>query len=298
MIGVDWGISSVRAYRLRDGQVIGRRERSAGILAVQDGRFAEMLRDLTGPWLSEGEDRVLLSGMIGSRQGWKESGTVACPAGLSEIAGALTAVPFDGAAVRIVPGVTTFDEAGTPEFMRGEETQIIGAAIGTGVACLPGSHSKWAGVVDGRIVAFTTYLTGEAFAALRDHTILSRQIAGEIDGAAAGRQGEPCDAVFDAGVARSAEPGGFLHHLFGVRSLGLAGLMEDHEAALYLSGLTIGHEVRAALRQGESVVVIGSPSLAALYARAITECGGTARVAGADAAAAGLASIADRAAWN
>src|ERR1700721_2666008 len=104
MIGVDWGISSMRAYRLQDGRVSDRRERPAGILAVSDGRFAEMLRESVGDGMSDGEDRVLLSGMIGSRQGWSESRTITCPAGIADLASALTTVPFDGAAVRVVPG--------------------------------------------------------------------------------------------------------------------------------------------------------------------------------------------------
>jgi 2-dehydro-3-deoxygalactonokinase len=290
MIGVDWGTSSMRAYRLRDGRVSERREQPAGILTVSGGHFAEMLRGCVGHWLSDGEDRVLLSGMIGSRQGWTESRTVACPAGIGDLAGALTTVPFDGAAVRIVPGVATTDADGIPEFMRGEETQIIGAEIGTGVACLPGSHSKWATVAEGRIVAFATYMTGEAFAAIRDHTILSRQTRD--------RDAQPCEDVFDAGVARSADPGGLLHHLFGVRSLGLADLMEDAEAGPYLSGLMIGHEVRSALRPRATVSVIGSPALSALYARAIVACGGTARLADPDAAALGLGMIGARVTWN
>jgi 2-dehydro-3-deoxygalactonokinase len=290
MIGVDWGISSMRAYRLRDGRISERRDQPAGILAVADGHFAEQLRECVGDWLSDGEDRVLLSGMIGSRQGWRESRTVACPAGIADLAGALITVPFDGAAVRIVPGVAAADADDIPEFMRGEETQVIGAEIGTGVVCLPGSHSKWATVVDGRIVAFATYLTGEAFAAIRDHTILSRQTRD--------RDARPCDDVFDAGVARSAEPGGLLHHLFGVRSLGLAGLMADEEAGLYLSGLMIGHEVRAAVQPGTTVSVIGAPALSALYVRAIAACGGVARLGHPDAAALGLGMIGARAEWS
>ena len=280
----------MRAYRLRDGRVSERREQAAGILTVSGGYFAERLRECVGDWISDGEVRVLLSGMIGSRQGWSESRTVACPAGIADLAGALTRVPFDGAAVHIVPGVTTADADDIPEFMRGEETQIIGAAIGSGVVCLPGSHSKWATVVDGRISAFATYMTGEAFAAIRDHTILSRQ--------ARDRNARPCDYVFDAGVARSAEPGGLLHHLFGVRSLGLAGLMADEEAALYLSGLMIGHEVRAALQRDSTVLVIGAPALAALYVRAIAACGGAARLGDPDAAGLGLAMIGALAAWS
>jgi 2-dehydro-3-deoxygalactonokinase len=89
-----------------------------------------------------------------------------------------------------------------------------------------------------------------------------------------------------------------LHHLFGVRSLGLANLMEDAEAGQYLSGLMIGHEVRAALRPGATVSVIGSPALSALYVRAIAACGGTARLADPDVAAHGLGMIAERAAWT
>jgi len=38
---------------------------------------------------------------------------------------------------------------------------------GSGLACLPGTHSKWATVEDGRIVGFTTHMTGETFGALR-----------------------------------------------------------------------------------------------------------------------------------
>ena len=71
--------------------------------------------------------------------------------------------------------------------MRGEETQVVGvlaAMEGDGVACLPGTHSKWARVEAGGITSFTTHMTGETFAALRDHTILGRMMR---EGAAAGR---------------------------------------------------------------------------------------------------------------
>ena len=106
MIAVDWGTSSFRAYRLAPGgAVLDRRDAPRGIMQVEDGRFAEVLRDAVGPWLAEGEGRVLLSGMIGSRQGWVEAPYVACPAGLDELAAGLVAVPFEGASVRLVPGL-------------------------------------------------------------------------------------------------------------------------------------------------------------------------------------------------
>jgi 2-dehydro-3-deoxygalactonokinase len=105
-------------------------------------------------------------------------------------------------------------------------------------------------------------------------------------------------AAFDRGVARSADPGHLLHHLFGVRTLGLTGKLADNESASYLSGLLIGHEVRAAHPQGLTVHLIGAGELCALYARAIVACGGEAVIEDEDAAARGLALIGRSAAWN
>ena len=82
MIGVDWGTTSFRAFRIaRDGTIRDRRAGPRGILNVPDNRFADTLREEIGPWLAAGEDHVLLSGMIGSRQGWKEAPYLPCPAG-------------------------------------------------------------------------------------------------------------------------------------------------------------------------------------------------------------------------
>lgn len=293
MIGVDWGTSSFRAFRLdAEGRILDRRAAPRGILAVEGGRFDEELLRQVGDWIADGEDRVLLAGMIGSRQGWREAAYLPCAAGAAEIAGALVPVAFDGARVLLVPGLSHADAAGTPEVMRGEETQIVGVLRdlgGDGIACLPGSHSKWARIATGRITGFTTYLSGEAFAALRGHTILGRMM----------RDGPTDPAGFDRGLARSADPGHLLHHLFGVRTLGLFGRLSEAESASYLSGLLIGHEVRSALPTGGGRVhLIGSAALCDLYGRAVAACGGTSVAHDEDAAARGLALIGRDAQWT
>jgi 2-dehydro-3-deoxygalactonokinase len=294
MIGVDWGTTSFRAFRVgRDGAIRDRRASPRGIMNVPDGRFGDTLRDEIGPWLALGEDKVLLSGMIGSRQGWKETPYLPCPAGPAELAAALADIGFDWAKVKLVPGLSGLDESGVAEVMRGEEAQVMGVPAllrDGGLACLPGTHSKWVRVEGGRITRFTTHMTGEAFAALRGHTILGRMMR---DGPAGG-------APFDAGIARSAEPGGLLHHLFGVRALVLADRLQETESPAYLSGILIGHEVRAALEQspGAIVQVIGAADLTALYARAIAACGGYAERHDGEAAARGLALIAQHADWT
>jgi 2-dehydro-3-deoxygalactonokinase len=296
MIGVDWGTTSFRAFRIgRDGTMRDRRDAPKGILNVPDGRFGDTLREEIGPWLAAGEDHVLLSGMIGSRQGWKEAPYIAAPAGAGELADALVDIGFDYAQVKIVPGVSGTDESGVAEVMRGEETQVLGIESllrDGGIACLPGTHSKWVQISGGRIVSFTTHMTGETFGALRGHTILARMM----------RDGPSDGAPFDAGVARSAEPGGLLHHLFGVRALALAGRLSESEAPAYLSGILVGHEIRAALATvattGTVVQVIGTPELTGLYAKAITACGGFAERHDGEAAARGLALIAEHARWR
>jgi 2-dehydro-3-deoxygalactonokinase len=294
MIGVDWGTTSFRAFRIAsDGTLRDRRAGLRGLVNVPDSRFADTLRDEIGPWLASGEDHVLLSGMIGSRQGWKETPYLPCPAGVPEVAAGLVEIEFDWAQVKLVPGLSATDDAGVAEVMRGEETQVFGvldAMGGGGLACLPGTHSKWVRVEAGRITGFTTHMTGEAFGALRGHTILGRMM----------REGPSDGAPFDEGVRRAGDPGGLLHHIFGARALVLAGRLAETDAAAYLSGILVGNEVRAALAGQEGVVVhvIGAPDLTALYARAISAHGGFPERHDGEAAARGLALIGGQTAWN
>jgi 2-dehydro-3-deoxygalactonokinase len=290
MIGVDWGTSNLRAYRMdASGTVLAQVASPRGITKVEGGRFAELLGETVGAWLREGERHVLMCGMIGSRQGWVEAPYLPGPADPAAIARALVAVPFEGAEVRLVPGLSGRDASGVPEVMRGEETKLVGlmAALGgEGVVCMPGSHTKWARIAGGRIEGFATYFTGEAFAALRGHTILGRMMGQEID-----------TEGFRRGVARSGDAGHLLHHLFGVRTLGLFGELAEAEAAGFLSGLMIGHEVRAAMRGVDQVRLVGDEVLVGLYAAAIAACGGRAAVVDEDAAALGLAVIGRQAGW-
>ena len=207
MIGVDWGTTSFRAFRIaRDGTIRDRRTGLRGLLNVPDNRFADTLREEIGPWLAVGEDHVLLSGMIGSRQGWKEAPYLALPRRRRRRSPPRWwTIEFDWAQVKLVPGLSATDEAGVAEVMRGEETQVfgvLGAMGGSGLACLPGTHSKWVRVEGGRIIGFTTHMTGEAFGALRGHTILGRMMR---EGPA-GRRAVRCGRAAFGRSRRAAAP--------------------------------------------------------------------------------------------
>lgn len=289
MIGIDWGTSSLRAYRFAaDGRLVGRRDTPRGILTVAPGDYPDTLRAVVGDWMRDGERRVLMCGMVGSRQGWQEAPYLPCPAGLDGLAAAAMPVPFPDADVRVLPGLSCRDSHGVPEVMRGEETQILGAVPGDAeaTACLPGSHSKWARVQGGRVLDFATHFTGETFAALSAHTILARMLNAGAPHHAGG---------FARGLTRSKQGGGLLRHLFGLRAAALFDEMQEEEAASYLSGLLIGHEVAAALEDGVAppVLLIGAETLTARYATALDAFGVPHRTADQDAAAHGLWRVAE-----
>jgi 2-dehydro-3-deoxygalactonokinase len=292
MIGIDWGTTSLRAYRLSGGRVLERRDSAQGITAVAAGGFGAALQETVGDWLRDGERDVLMAGMVGSRQGWVEAPYLECPADFDVLALSLTGVPFAGARVAIVPGLRGVDASGTPEVMRGEETQLaglVGRSELSCCACLPGTHSKWAHVAAGRVTNFRTHMTGEVFAALRGHTILGRMM----------QEGPNDTEAFLRGAVRAAEPGGLLHHLFGVRALTLAARLPETDAPAYLSGILVGHEVRSALaaHTGEVIQVIGAPELTGLYAKAIAACGGFAERHDGEAAALGLWRVGEHVVW-
>lgn len=256
MIAIDWGTTSFRAYRLdRQGAIVDARSAPKGILSVAPGGFPGVLEAQIGDWV--GDAPIVMSGMVGSRQGWVEAPYVPCPAGLDQIAGALREVRNG---VWVVPGVSCRDAAGVPDVMRGEETQVLGAGR-DGLICLPGTHSKWVEVRNGRIERFSTYMTGEVYALLKQHSLLGRMMEG----------GEHDERAFGEGLARSAEPGGLLHHLFGVRTRGLMGELGAAGSASYLSGILIGHEMRAS--RASQLLLIGEPGLAARYQQAATALG-------------------------
>ena len=269
MIAIDWGTTSFRAYRLDSaGGIVDARSAPVGILSAADGNFAAVLQQQVGDWIAAGDTRIVMSGMIGSRQGWVEVPYAPCPAGLDEIAAGMRRIDWPGSDAWIAPGLTCRDDAGVPDVMRGEETQILGALgqldAGRHTICLPGTHSKWVDIENRRIVRFSTHMTGEAFAMFKAHSILGRMMQ---DGVA-----DP--NAFAQGVRRSADAGGLLHHVFGVRSLGLSGELPESASASYLSGLLIGHEIHASAATHARAAghlrihLLCTPQLADIYGQA------------------------------
>ena len=263
LIALDWGSSTFRAYLVSaEGAVLDEVATQDGVAAVLSGGFAATLARLVGGWLADCPSLpILASGMIGSRHGWREAPYVLCPANPKAIAGHLIEVEAESVRVRIAPGLMTEGQDGEPDVMRGEEVEILGIAdSGAALIVLPGSHSKWAVVDEGRVMGFKTFVTGELFAAIRDHTL--------IGAFARAVPPKPPGNAFARGVARGAETAsgekgaGLLGALFGARALPLAGKLAEEDAGDYLSGLLIGAEIAEARRlfpAGEPKVAGAAP---------------------------------------
>jgi 2-dehydro-3-deoxygalactonokinase len=286
LLACDWGTTHLRAWTLDDdGAVVARREFELGVSRLKPGEAARRFQDEVQPALGAVGLPAMLCGMIGSTLGWTVAAYVDCPAGLPELAARLAAVEAHAAWVRIAPGLRCDGLAGSPDVMRGEETQIVGwlaqdpeRARGRRLLCHPGTHAKWVLIEDGRVVRFVTAMTGELFGVLGRHSVLKSEAAAD----------DP--AAFDEGLAAAGDGGALAARLFTARARVVGGAEPAESTPSYLSGLLIGAEVAATpsllgVEAGEPVALLGDAALCGFYRRALERRGVRAEVFDGEAAA-------------
>lgn len=304
-IAADWGTSRLRLFLCLGDRVLETRQ-GPGIGALREPA-GEVLRALIVGWRdSHGPLPLALCGMAGSRNGWRETAYLPCPADLRALGAAALRFEADGAPVAIAPGLSCRSRLGAPDVMRGEETQIAGAlalhpglASGRHLLCLPGTHTKWVCVDDGQVRDFLTALTGETFALLRDGSTLTRAARVRSDEEPHGARGTSADPKdgFQEGLDAAAALGtaSLLHALFAVRSRQLIDGCSPDWALSYLSGLLIGADVRGAIPLFDArteVVLIGDGALNERYAQALRRFGlAASRLDGEQCALAGLRTL-------
>jgi 2-dehydro-3-deoxygalactonokinase len=213
--------------------------------------------------------------MAGARQGWAEAPYLKVPTRLDALHEGALRIDAPGD-VRILPGIAQA-RADRPDVMRGEETQLLGVTEPdfTGLVCIPGTHSKWIRIDAGRIVEFSTYMTGELFSVIAQHSILVHAVETAKDGASALASDSQ---AFREGLATAlAAPVALTASLFRLRAAQLLGFEQRADGAARLSGLLIGTELAdAARRHGligsgppRSVRLIGAGALGRLYEAAL-----------------------------
>ena len=270
LLACDWGTTNLRAWTLKaQGKIVDQRDFPLGVAKLAPGEAAERFQSEVRPALDAQSTPAILCGMIGSNLGWRAVPYADCPAGLGDLAQALTEV---APGVRIVPGLRCEGIAGAPDVMRGEETQILGwlaqhpdRATGRHVLCHPGTHAKWVLIEEGRIIRFVTAMTGELFAVLGQHSVL-RSDAPAND-----------DAAFDQGVAAAGGGDALAARLFTARARVVGGKADAASTSSYLSGLLIGAEVASVPQllgePPQSVALLGDAILCDRYHRALASAG-------------------------
>jgi len=284
-VAVDWGTSSFRLWLIgRDETVLAERRSGEGMTTAARTGFAAVLQSHLAAISAPDDLPVLICGMAGAKQGWVEAGYLDTPAALSAIPAAAVRVPGVAADIRILPGLAQRDAA-APDVMRGEETQLLGAAaeLGNGdhLVCMPGTHSKWVRLSAGKVEGFSTFMTGELFDAIAKNTILSHAVADA--GAIA-----PDNGAFRAAVTRMvANPALATSQMFSVRAGSLIAGLSPDDAKARLSGTLIGLEIAGALSlaaKDTPVTLVASGSLGMLYEQALAAAGLAPTVIDADAA--------------
>ena len=267
VIAVDWGTSRFRAYLVdASGTILKDLASEDGMATVRDGKFAAVLLARCGSWLDRHPDvPVLMSGIVGSRNGWKEAPYVPCPASVEEIRKATQPIEImEGRLGGIVPGIICHED-GVADVIRGEETKILGAGGDDGLIVMPGTHCKWAWMEGGRIARFQSYMTGEFYSLLRQSSVL-RLLAKEPENSAG----------FKRGLKAARRPGGLLHQAFAARTAVLDGQMTGEEVCPFLSGLLISHEIADAtkdLAKGTKLKLVAEGVFCRNYTEALKSFG-------------------------
>lgn len=273
----DWGTTSFR-LRLVDAtnyNVIAEHQSGEGVAGTfkswqaagkpnrfefYAGKLRSAISDLANSSsLNLSDIPVIVSGMASSSIGMEEIPYALLPFA-ADGSQASTRVFQDfnnaGNALVVVSGVKS-----DLDVMRGEEAQLVGLftlddtfpdITNNAMFVFPGTHSKHIVVQDGRIAGFKTFMTGEMFNILCEHSILKDSVVGG---------GKLSDAenlsAFRSGVGVSGTSS-LLQTLFTVRTNQLFAKFTKQQNAFFLSGLLIGTELRQLTADSSGKLVICS----------------------------------------
>lgn len=257
-IAIDWGTSSFRAWLIEHDQIADYLQSDQGVKNFASGSHRAYLTEVLGKWQGQYE-HIIAIGMIGSSIGLYETDFSPLPLDIDEVSNSLVQVPNFEPALYIVPGASK-----SGDVMRGEESQTLASGLENGLVISPGTHSKWVEIKSGKITDFRTYLTGELFEILRNHSTLSKA----TDSSA------KLVASRDFVEGLNAQASDLTHDLFAIRANWLQGKTEDASRE-YLSGLLIGAEIKSAKSwcQASDARIVASDSLAEIYIFALAHFG-------------------------
>lgn len=272
-LSIDWGTTQFRMFlvRAKDTEIVRSHSSAKGIKSVhqswkesddnQEQYFIKYLASQIDLWASDlkGNEPIIISGMASSTIGIRSLPYASLPFScqgeglhIERIEQSQITHPLF-----LISGVRS-----EMDVMRGEETQLVGLTTDQNpshlTVVLPGTHSKHIFVKNGMVKQFHTYMTGEVFAVLSEHTILKESLQN-------GNLNDQVLPAFREGVAQS-EQKSFLNELFKLRAKDLFGQKSKSENYFFLSGLLVGQELSNLMSPNIKEIWIGaSGDLATLY---------------------------------
>ena len=284
-LSCDWGTTHfrLRLVNAEDGTVPDELKTDDGVARMAEGcegaargdRFADLLASKIEVLLERNNvdaNCCVMSGMAGSRLGWKELPYANLPQPL-DASGLLTkSLPLAVEGRGVFEAILVSGVRNDENVMRGEETEIIGLARSVPfieneaamTLVMPGTHSKHVRLAKGMIVNFETVMTGELFS----HLSTMPTLRDSIHSAAVFNETNPW---FSRGVQEAAG-GGFFKSLFKIRARNLLADVSPGDGAACLSGLLIGAELlQIPAEPGAKVLIAASGRLRALYQKAVAE---------------------------
>jgi 2-dehydro-3-deoxygalactonokinase len=285
MLCGDWGTSNFRLYLVETSgtKILGQLKSNVGVakLALDfkeqsalkriymfrnylEGQIKELCKGLTRNL--DGVP-VVLSGMSSSSIGIAEVPYATLPLNLSEPELKYQEIPASAAyphQIYVFGGLCSSDDV-----MRGEEAQLIGLKDllpeADCMVVLPGTHSKHITLCNQRITAFRTYMTGELFHVLKNHSILKNSLAPTENAV------QP-SIYFEQGVRKALETG-LAGSLFQIRANSLLKHVPADSNEDFLSGVLIGAELQSLKGFRGPVALGGSNPLLTLYQSALGTLG-------------------------
>ena len=263
-ITIDGGTTNTRVSLICDGQLLDTVRIPLGARAGIDGTQAlkDALREAISDLLHEHSltesdvCRVLASGMITSEFGLCALPHLQAPVGIAELHASMhdatfaeiTSIPFT-----FIRGVKMLgDTLDSTDMMRGEETELMGLVSSSDGECLyilPGSHSKLVETDrNGRIVRFSTMLTGEMIAALSSGTILRDAVDLSVTALCEEKLLEGCHYATKHGINEALFKVRILKNLFSATAV---------ECYSFFLGAILSAEVDAIAKSPIQTIVIG-----------------------------------------
>lgn len=293
----DWGTSSFRLRLINsaDNQLLGEILTPEGIAVTFNAWKAQILNrniardqffrtylktqiDILGAKLSFDLDgiTIVISGMASSSIGMEELPYSELPYlmdGSQADVRSFDALDDFGHEIILISGVKS-----NTDVMRGEETQLTGLLDMEELSALknkeavfifPGTHSKHMYVKENQLVEFQTFMTGEVFQIMINHSILKDSVENRKDAELADHEVQ----AFKKGI-RQAGISNLLNSLFKVRTNQLFNRFSKTENAFFLSGLLIGNELKH-LKEDKNynLILCSGNNLYELYQLAVEELG-------------------------